>query len=417
MVTRASGTRTFRSDTMGTELRPLGVACNIGCQYCYQHPQRDVEPPVKRYDMEAMKAAVRQEGGGFTLFGGEPLLVPLDDLEELWAFGLKEYVRNGVQTNGTLITPEHIELFLKYKVGVGLSIDGPEDLNDIRWAGTLGKTRSLTQRTEDAIAMLVQAGIPPSIITTLHRGNATWDKLPRMAAWFRELDAMGIRSARLHLLEVENDAVRVSYHLSQEENVEAMLYFSALEDELATLRFDVFQEIEQLMRATDDKVSCVWNACDPYTTSAVSGVEGNGQRSNCGRTNKEGINFIKARRVNYMRYIALYHTPKSMGGCQGCRFFSMCKGHCPGTSINGDWRNRTEHCAVWMALFERCEQMLQARGELPLSLHPARETFEQALLDHWRKDRHTSLKHTLIRIASQQSKSPDMRSKGGLDCE
>jgi uncharacterized protein len=178
------------------------------------------------------------------------------------------------------------------------------------------------------------------------------------------------------------------------------------------LRFDVFQEIEQLMRATDDKVSCVWNACDPYTTSAVSGVEGNGQRSNCGRTNKEGINFIKARRANYMRYIALYHTPKSMGGCQGCRFFSMCKGHCPGTSINGDWRNRTEHCAIWMALFERCEQMLQARGELPLSLHPARETFEQALLDHWRRGRRTSLKHTLIRIASQQSKSPDMRSKG-----
>jgi hypothetical protein len=24
-----------------TELRPLGVACNIQCQYCYQNPQRD----------------------------------------------------------------------------------------------------------------------------------------------------------------------------------------------------------------------------------------------------------------------------------------------------------------------------------------------------------------------------------------
>ncbi len=27
--------------TMSVELRPLGVQCNIQCQYCYQNPQRD----------------------------------------------------------------------------------------------------------------------------------------------------------------------------------------------------------------------------------------------------------------------------------------------------------------------------------------------------------------------------------------
>ncbi len=29
----------------------------------------------------------------------------------------------------------------------------------------------------------------------------------------------------------------------------------------------------------------------------------------------------------------------------------MCKGQCPGTAIDRDWRNRSEHCAVWKALF------------------------------------------------------------------
>ena len=185
---------------MGSELRPLGITCNIGCQHCYQHPQRDVEQPQKRYDMKAMKEAVLREGTDFMLFGSEALMVPLEDLEELFAFGLEQFGRNSVQTNGTLVTPAHVDLFRKYKVSVGVSVDGPGALNDIRWAGSLEKTREQAARTEAAINMLVDAGIPPTLIVTLHRGNATAAKLDQMSDWFRELDAKGIRAARLHLL-------------------------------------------------------------------------------------------------------------------------------------------------------------------------------------------------------------------------
>ena len=85
---------------MTVELRPLGVACNLRCQYCYQNPQRDAGNVPHDYDMEQMQAAIEAEGGPFTLFGGEPLLVPLRDLEELWAWGLERYGRNALQTNG-----------------------------------------------------------------------------------------------------------------------------------------------------------------------------------------------------------------------------------------------------------------------------------------------------------------------------
>jgi sulfatase maturation enzyme AslB (radical SAM superfamily) len=61
---------------MSVELRPLGVACNIQCQYCYQNPQRDAGNVPRSYDLDAMKAAVEREGGPITLFGGEALLVP-----------------------------------------------------------------------------------------------------------------------------------------------------------------------------------------------------------------------------------------------------------------------------------------------------------------------------------------------------
>ena len=111
--------------------------------------------------------------------------------------------------------------------------------------------------------------------------------------------------------------------------------------------------------------------CDPFTTRAVQGVEGHGQRSNCGRTNKDGIDFVKADREGFERYLALYHAPQEAGGCQDCRFFLMCKGQCPGGAINGDWRNRSSKCDLWMALFERFEAELIAEGRTPHVDQPA----------------------------------------------
>ena len=372
---------------MGVELRPLGVRCNIQCQYCYQNPQRDAGNLTQSYDLDLMKAAIKAEGGPFALFGGEPLLVPEQDLEELWSWGLVQFGQNTVQTNGTLINDEHVRMFRAYKVGVGISIDGAGELNDVRWQGTLEKTRDATAKTEKAIQRLCQEGLKPSLIVTLHRVNASAGELPRLHKWFREMDAMGVHSARLHLLEAETDDIRRRYALTVEENIAALTSFADLQDELSVLRFDVFADMRQMLLGQDTGVACVWSACDPYTTQAVQGVEGQGQRSNCGRTNKDGVDFAKAGKPGFERYLALYATPQEHGGCHGCRFFLMCKGQCPGTAIDGDWRNRTEHCEVWQTLYARLEADLVAQGVTPLSLRPERQDLENAHLTRWAEGR------------------------------
>lgn len=348
--------------------------------------------------MDKMKEAVLREGGSFILFGGEPLLVPMNDLDELFAWGYQQFGKNGIQTNGSLITPAHVEIFKKYKVNVGISVDGPAELNDMRWAGTLSRTRNLSQKTHQNIKLLVQNGIVPGIIVTLHTGNALPDVLPVMGAWMRELDELGIRSVRLHLMEVDNALVGENFRLSPKQNIGAMLYFNQLEKELKNLRFDVFREVEHLLKADDRRTSCVWNACDPYTTSAVQGVEGDGKRTNCGRTNKEGIDFVKAPLPSYARYIALYNTPQEFGGCKGCRFFAMCKGHCPGTSIEGDWRNRTEHCDVWKTLFTIKEKEMTDKGETPLSRHRILPYIERALIKNWINNKNPSISSIINQI-------------------
>lgn len=376
---------------MGVEVRPLGVRCNIQCQYCYQNPERDASNQARSYDLDLIKAAVEAEGGPFSMFGGEPLLVPEGDLEELFSWGLERFGGSGIQTNGSLLNDRHIEMFRRYRVHVGVSIDGPGELNDARWAGSLAATRDRTARTEQAIVRLVEAGLTPSLIVTLHRGNAAGGRLPVLLDWVRYLAELGISSIRLHLLEVESQAVRRKYALSDAENYRALLAFLELEAELPTLSFDLFRDMRRLLLGLDQQTTCVWNGCDPYTTQAVRGVEGNGQRTNCGRTNKEGIDFAKADQPGFERYLALYNTPQEVGGCQGCRFFLMCKGQCPGTALDGDWRNRTEHCAVWKALYQSLERELTGVGLLPLSLHPIRPRLEAAFTVVWAAGGHPSM--------------------------
>jgi uncharacterized protein len=389
---------------MSVEVRPLGVSCNIQCQYCYQNPQRDTGAVLHDYDVEKMKAGVEKIGAAFTLFGGEPLLLPRSDLESLWRWGFQRFGRNSIQTNGTLIDDDHIAMFERFNVHVGISIDGPGPLNDIRWAGTLEKTRRATARTEAAIQRLCSAGRPPSLIITLHRENASPGKVDALSTWLLELEAIGVRSARLHLLEVDDPAIREKYALSVQENVAALLDLAGLERRLRTLRLPLFDDVRRLLCGDDRKASCVWNACDPYTTKAVQGIEGNGQRSNCGRTNKEGIDFAKGDIAGFERYLALYQTPQADGGCSGCRFFAMCKGQCPGTAIDGDWRNRTEYCEVWFTIFEHFERELVAAGRWTLSRSGRRRAVEAALLGAWTEGRALSVADAVLAARAESSK-------------
>jgi len=368
---------------MTVELRPLGIRCNLGCRYCYQNPQREAGNFGKRYSLEAMKEAILKEGGPFALFGGEPLLLPRKELEDLWSWGYEKFKSNSIQTNGILIDDEHIRLFRKYRVRVGISIDGPGELNDLRWKKTVELTRKNTAKTEASIMKLCSEGMPPSLIVTLHRANAVEEKLSVLSRWFQELDKAGIKMVRLHLLEVEDGMERENFALSDAENIRALLYFAKLEKSLKFLRFDVFQEIQNLLSGRDKNASCVWRACDPYTTSAVQGIEGHGQKSKCGRTNKEGIDFEKADMPNYLRYLTLFQMPIEFGGCQGCRFFLFCKGNCPGTAVNGDWRYRTEQCGIWKSLFEHVELNMRIAGDKPLSLSPELAELETRMFKHW----------------------------------
>ncbi|MFO1082342.1 MAG: cyclophane-forming radical SAM/SPASM peptide maturase GrrM/OscB [Reyranellaceae bacterium] len=119
-------------------LQPTGF-CNINCSYCYL-PDRTskhvmAQSTVKRLFEEVFASGWTLPGITVLWHAGEPLAAPRRFYEE--AFATIEALRppsievqHSVQTNGTLIDPDWCKLFLDWKVGVGVSIDGPQPLHD-----------------------------------------------------------------------------------------------------------------------------------------------------------------------------------------------------------------------------------------------------------------------------------------------
>jgi len=279
-------------------------------------------------------------GVDFAVFGGEPLLTPMEHLEEVFSYGLQKCGKNGIQTNGSLITDAHVEMFYKYKVHVGISIDGPGELNSVRC------TNDLTEKTESAIRKLCDRGIPPSLIMTIHRGN---NDIPALTRWLDDLSHIGLRFVNFHETEIECGQEGIA--LPEEENIRNFLL---LYHWWKTSKYwaNPFVDIRSLLTEMDPRANCVWHNCDPQSTEAVQGINPDGSMSNCGRAYKDGVNWLKADTPGYERYIALYHTAQEHGGCSGCKYFAFCKGQCPGTAIDGDWRNRSVDCRLWYSLFE-----------------------------------------------------------------
>ena len=355
--------------------------CDRACVYCYENPLRDAgNAGSEAYNFDLVRNAIEGDPhqGPVSLFGGEPLVASIERIEEALRFGFERDRETAVQTGGALITDEHIALFKRYNTSLGVSIDGPGEMSDLRWKGSLEKTRAATAATEENIAKLLDAGIRVHLIICLHKLN-TGEHLPRLKSWILEQVRAGVLSFRLHLTEVNSALVR-QHVPTPREYLEAFRDLADFEEEeLGEGYFDIAKDMRALLMQGDDEgVTCTYRGCDPFNTPAVYGIAPDGDLRNCGMANGSttGIDWQKADTHGYERSIVLYNTPQEYGGCQGCRFFIFCQGQCPGQAIDHDWRNRSEFCETWRGMFTYMELRLMGEGNHPISLAPNLAEYE-----------------------------------------
>ena len=118
--------------------------------------------------------------------GGEPTLEPerIEFIAGLirnngWPFSL------AIQTNGTLLTPELVRLFKDYEIQVGVSLDGPPDVQE--------KMRGGASDTLRGLRLLDSQEVPFRVTTVVTGANvASLDRLVMTLSNFRSARGIGL---------------------------------------------------------------------------------------------------------------------------------------------------------------------------------------------------------------------------------
>jgi uncharacterized protein len=129
---------------LDTILLKVASRCNIDCSYCYVYHQGDTswERMPKHMSLATVENVRKQLAALYedqqysfavVLHGGEPLLLPrhiLGALLQGLAESLPATCKRAIQTNGTLIDDDLLDLCLRTRTTISVSLDGPADVND-----------------------------------------------------------------------------------------------------------------------------------------------------------------------------------------------------------------------------------------------------------------------------------------------
>ena len=136
------------SEPITTYVVKVASRCNLKCSYCYMYEHvdqswRDQPAQITAATTSLLGRRIAEYARQRSLasvaivaHGGEPLLLGASGLRRFFSIIRRELAEAGVepsfgiQTNGTLVDAEIVRVCQDFDVGVGVSIDGPAEIND-----------------------------------------------------------------------------------------------------------------------------------------------------------------------------------------------------------------------------------------------------------------------------------------------
>ncbi|MBN2431362.1 MAG: anaerobic sulfatase maturase [Acidobacteria bacterium] len=163
-------------------VKPAGGRCNLACDYCYyversaagpDGPARMPEELLTAYIVQHLAAATGPEIR-FSWHGGEPTLLGLDYFRRIVELQRRHCpsgvsIRNGLQTNGTLLDDPWARFLAAEGFAVGVSLDGPAEMHD-RFRRTR-HGRSSFDRALQGYRRLRQQGVPADVLCVVNAHN------------------------------------------------------------------------------------------------------------------------------------------------------------------------------------------------------------------------------------------------------
>ncbi|MBK8505708.1 MAG: GRRM system radical SAM/SPASM domain protein [Saprospiraceae bacterium] len=183
-----------------------GIAfCNINCKYCYLPDRLNKKRISQETVMKTIDHLINDELLGkeisFVWHAGEPLAVPLHFYEELFDIIKQKIpsttqVNHHIQTNATLLNDAWCQFILKHQIRVGVSVDGPQKINDINRLTRSGK--STFDKVMQGIDCLTRHNIRFHAIAVI--GKDALDFADEIYDFFKNL---GVTKVGLNIEEIE----------------------------------------------------------------------------------------------------------------------------------------------------------------------------------------------------------------------
>lgn len=140
--------------------------CNLRCTYCHSWAEGPGQTMMWRTMVQIVRNVLTMKGlqrAQFVWHGGEVTMLKPKFMKKLiW---LQQHLKqpdqavaNALQTNATLLTEEWIDFLLGLDINVGISIDGPPEINDLR--RVYGDNQGSSRHVLAGVQTLRAAGIP-----------------------------------------------------------------------------------------------------------------------------------------------------------------------------------------------------------------------------------------------------------------
>ena len=354
-------------------IKPASAVCNLDCSYCF-YLDRDLDPytdlPQRRMSDETLERLVDSylfysyPNSTFAFQGGEPTLAGLPFYEKL--VGLQQRlgrdghsVSNALQTNGVLLDDNWGQLFHQYNWLIGLSLDGPEEINDkYRYNKEGHGTFKWVMRGMEA---LQRNKVDFNILCVLSKANI--DKPKELYKFYKSLGVDNIQY--IPLAEFGGASKGMPFTVTPEEYGKFLVEtFELWWPERRKMRIRFFDNIAEAIAGQKPGNCTMHETCDSYAV-----VEYNGDVFPCdffvesgwklGNVNLDSWSEIarRNRRYSFAEKKTLAHPD-----CQVCEYQSICHGGCPKFrhGPNGQFEDLDYFCKSYKMIFERAVGPLQA---------------------------------------------------------
>lgn len=357
--------------------KPIGAACNLRCDYCYYLKKEALyadEGSIRMPDdvlEEFIVQHIQTTPDPVVLFswhGGEPTLLGLDYFQKIVGLQRKHQpahrrIVNGIQTNGTLLDEEWCRFLAAEGFGVGISLDGPEELHDgYRLTRGGEPTHRRAMRGYD---LLRKHGVPCDVLCVVHPRNVQHPL--EVYRFFKRIKASYI--GFLPLVEsLQDQSGTVSSRTVLPESFGAFLcaiFDEWLNHDVGQIKIQIFEEAAATALGQDHSL-CIFKK----TCGDVPVLEHNGDFFSCDHFVDEAHCLGNIRETPL---VDLIEDPRQAAFgrakwdtlpryCRECEVLSLCHGGCPKDRIllTSDGEAGLNYlCAGYKRFFTHCRRFLE----------------------------------------------------------